>query len=427
MQNPVKDRGVLGLPQVIALYTGAVLGSGILILPGLAAELSGPASLVAWGLMALLVVPMALTMGFLAARYPDAGGVSSFVSRAFNPEIGSLVGWFFLLSTVVAAPVIALTGAGYLCAATGLGEGAKFLVATAMLGTALLVNYLGMRMTGQVQVAVVLTIIIVLVVAIAGSVPAISMDNFFPFLPNGWMSVGHTAAVIFWCFLGWEAISHISGEFADPQRDTVRGTLVAAAIVSILYILSAIVVIGTLSYGAALSDTSLVHIIRAAFGPVGAVVAGIAALFICIAPAIAYTGAASRLTCSLARNGFAPGLLAWRSAKYRSPAGGLLFLAASYAVILLVSYAGAVPLSVLIQVPSGTFILTYVGGCAAGIVLLKGSRWGVHVSIVSLLLTGAIFLFVGWAVLYPLAITAIWCIFMAVTGRYRGILAIRPS
>ncbi|OPX62052.1 MULTISPECIES: APC family permease [unclassified Methanoregula] len=427
MQDPVKDRGVLGLPQVIALYTGAVLGSGILILPGLAAELSGPASLVAWAMMALLVVPMALTMGFLAARYPDAGGVSSFVARAFNPEIGSLVGWFFLLSTVVAAPVIALTGAGYLCAATGLGEGAKFLVATAMLATALLVNYLGMRMTGQVQVAVVLTIIIVLVVAIIGSVPAISMENFFPFLPNGWMSVGHTAAVIFWCFLGWEAISHISGEFADPQKDTVRGTLVAAAIVSILYILSAIVVIGTMSYGAALSDTSLVHIIRAAFGPAGAVVAGIAALFICIAPAIAYTGAASRLTCSLARNGFAPRLLAWRSATYHSPAGGLLFLAASYAVILLVSYAGAVPLSVLIQVPSGTFILTYVGGCAAGIVLLKGSRWGVPVSIVSLLLTGAIFLFVGWAVLYPLAITAIWCVFMAVTGRYRGILANGPS
>ena len=427
MQDPVKEPSVLGLPQVIALYTGAVLGSGILILPGLAAELSGPASLVAWGLMALLVVPMALTMGFLAARYPDAGGVSSFVAKAFNPEIGSLIGWFFLLSTVVAAPVIALTGAGYLCVATGQGEGAKFLVATVMLGTALLVNYLGMRMTGQVQVAVVLTIIIVLVVAIAGSVPAISMDNFLPFLPNGWMSVGHTTAVIFWCFLGWEAISHISGEFADPQRDTVRGTLVAAAIVSTLYILSAIVVIGTMSYGAALSDTSLVHIIRAAFGPAGAVVAGIAALFICIAPAIAYTGAASRLVCSLARNGFAPRLLARRSVQYRSPAGGLLFLAASYAVILLVSYAGAVPLSVLIQVPSGTFILTYVGGCAAGIVLLKGCRWGVPVSIISLVLTSAIFFFVGWAILYPLAIIAIWCIFMAVTGKYRGMRVIRPS
>jgi amino acid efflux transporter len=237
------------------------------------------------------------------------------------------------------------------------------------------------------------------------------------------MSVGHTAAIIFWCFLGWEAISHISGEFADPRRDTVRGTLVAAAIVSTLYILSAIAVIGTGSYGAALSDTSLGHIIGAAFGPAGAVVAGIAALFICIAPAIAYTGAASRLACSLAKNGFAPRLLAWRSATYRSPAGGLLFLAVSYAVLLIVSYAGAVPLSVMIQVPSGTFILTYVGGCAAGVVLLKHIRWGVPVSIVSLFLTGAIFFFVGWAVLYPLAITVVWFVYLAVTGRHHGIFS----
>lgn len=427
MQDPVINRGVLGLWQVIALYTGAVLGSGILILPGLAAGLSGPASLVAWGLMAVLVVPMALTMGFLSARYPDAGGVSSFVARAFNPQAGSLIGWFFLLSAVVAVPVIALTGAGYLCAATGLGEGAKYAVATVMLGVAILVNYYGMRMTGQIQVAVVLTILIVLAVAIAGSIPAISKDNFLPFLPYGWMSVGHTAAVIFWCFLGWEAISHISGEFTDPRRDTVRGTLAAAAIVSTLYLLCAIVVLGTRSYGAALSDTSLIHIIRTAFGPAGAVVAGIAALFICMAPAIAYTGAASRLACSLARNGFAPRLLARQSAKFRSPAGGLLVLAASYAVLLIISYAGTVPLSILIQVPSGTFILTYVGGCAAGIVLLKGCRGGVPVSIVSLLLTGGIFLFVGWAVLYPLAITAVWCIFMAAAGRLRGIFTIRPS
>jgi len=425
--DSLKTKGVLGLPQVVALYTGAVLGSGILILPGLAAELAGPASLVAWGLMALLVVPMALTMALLSARYPDAGGVSSFVSKAFNPRIGSLIGWFFLLSVVVGAPVLALTGAGYICAAAGLGDTFRLLIAIAILSAGILLNYRGMKITGQVQVAVVLTTIIVIGVTVMGSLTAIEPSNFTPFMPSGWESVGHASAVLFWCFIGWEAIAHISGEFENPQRDAIRGTLIAALIISILYFLTAFVVVGTHSYGPSLTDVSLVHIIRASFGPAGAVVAGIAALFICMAPAIAYTGAASRLAYSLSATGFAPHLLAKRSEKYNTPLGGLLFLSGCFAILLLVFSTRIVSLSTLIQIPAGTFILTYIGGCAAGIVLLKDSRPGVLISIISLILTGAIFLFVGWAILYPLAIALVWGIFMVITGRHRGIFSFPPS
>ena len=425
--DSLKTKGVLRLPQVVALYTGAVLGSGILILPGLAAELAGPASLVAWGLMALLVVPMALTMALLSSRYSDAGGVSSFVSKAFNPRIGSLIGWFFLLSVVVGAPVLALTGAGYICAAAGLGDTFRLLIAIAILSAGILLNYRGMKITGQVQVAVVLTTIIVIGVTVMGSLTAIEPSNFTPFMPSGWESVGHASAVLFWCFIGWEAIAHISGEFENPQRDAIRGTLIAALIISVLYFLTAFVVVGTHSYGPSLTDVSLVHIIKTSFGPAGAVVAGIAALFICMAPAIAYTGAASRLAYSLSASGFAPRLLAKRSEKYNTPLGGLLFLSGCFAILLLVFSTRIVSLSTLIQVPAGTFILTYIGGCAAGIVLLKDSRPGVSVSIISLILTGAIFLFVGWAILYPLAIALVWGIFMVITGRHRGIFSFPPS
>ncbi|MCK9632784.1 MAG: amino acid permease [Methanoregula sp.] len=422
MQDSLKTKGILRLPQVVALYTGAVLGSGILILPGLAAELAGPASLIAWGLMAVLVVPMALTMGLLSARYPDAGGVSSFVSKAFNPQLGSLIGWFFLLSVVVGAPVLALTGAGYVCAAASLGDTFRLLIAIAILSAGILLNYTGMKITGQVQVAVVLTTIIVIIVTLFGSFTAIEPANFTPFMPYGWESVGHASAVLFWCFIGWEAISHISGEFEDPQRDAIRGTLIAAAIISILYFLTAFVVVGTHSYGQALSDVSLVHIIKTSFGPSGAIVTGVAALFICMAPAIAYIGAASRLACSLATNGFAPHLLARRSEKYHTPLGGLLFLSVCFTILLIVFSTRLVSLSTLIQIPSGTFILTYIGGCAAGIVLLKDSRYGVMISVISLVLTIAIFLFVGWAVMYPLVITICWYFFIVIPRHQRELL-----
>lgn len=415
----MKPKGVLRLHQVVALYIGAVLGSGILILPGLAAELSGPASLLAWGLMAVLVVPMALTMGVLSARYPDAGGVSSFMANAFNPKIGSLFGWFFFFSVVVGAPVLALTGAGYVCTSAGLGDTFRLLIATAILSAGIILNYTGMKLTGQVQVAVVLTTIIVIITTIFGSFTTIKPANFFPFMPYGWESVGHASAVMFWCFIGWEAISHISGEFENPQRDAIRGTLIAAAIISILYFLTAFVVVGTHSYGPALSDVSLVHIITKSFGQSGAIVAGLAALFIFMAPAIAYIGAASRLACSLAANGFAPQYLARRSGKFHTPLGGLLFLSGCFAILLLVFSTRIVTLSTLIQIPSGSFILTYMGGCAAGIFLLRGTMVGVIISIVSLILTTSIFLFVGWAIVYPLIITFFWSIFMITSAKLK--------
>jgi amino acid efflux transporter len=306
-----------------------------------------------------------------------------------------------------------------MCAAAGLGDTFRLLIATAILSAGILLNYTGMKITGQVQVAVVLTTIIVIVVTIIGSLTAIQPSNFTPFMPSGWDSVGHASAVLFWCFIGWEAISHISGEFENPQRDAIRGTLIAAAIISILYFLTAFVVVGTHSYGPALTDVSLVHIIKTSFGPAGALIAGIAALFICMAPAIAYIGAASRLACSLATGGFAPHLLARKSEKYHTPLGGLLFLSGCFAVLLVVFSTRLVSLSMLIQVPSGTFILTYIGGCAAGIVLLKDSRSGVLVSIISLILTSIIFLFIGLAVIYPLVITITWSLVIVTRQRHR--------
>jgi amino acid efflux transporter len=414
------SKGTLKLPQIIALYTGAVLGSGILILPGLAADIAGPASLIAWGLMGLLVIPMALTMALLSAKYPDAGGVSTFVTKALNPQIGSLIGWFFLLSVVVGAPVLALTGAGYISAALGLGEFWRLAIAIMILAAGIALNYVGMKMTGQVQIVVVLTTLIVLIVTIAGSLTSIDAENFSPFIPYGWESVGVASTAIFWCFIGWEAVSHISAEFENPRRDAIKGTIIAAAIISVIYFLTAFVVVGTHSYGPAITDVSLVHIIKVSFGQAGAMVAGFAALFICMAPAIAYIGAASRLASSLASNGFAPSVLSRKSAKYNTPVGGLIFLSVCFGILLFVFSTQTVSLSTLIQIPSGTFILTYVGGCIAGIILLKNNRFGRIISAVSLILTVTIFLFVTWAILYPLVITACWSAFMFLSKKHVG-------
>jgi amino acid efflux transporter len=418
---PVKFKATLKLPQIIALYIGSVLGSGILIIPGVVAEISGPASLFAWGLMTVLVLPMALTIGLLSANYPNIGGVSYFVSKAFNPHIGSLIGWFFTMAVVVGAPVLALTGSGYLCTALGLGDIHRLLIAIVILLVGLFTNYFGLKITGQLQVAVVLTTLIVLIVTISGSLFKIKQENFTPFMPNGWVSVGFTSTILFWCFIGWEAVSNMSAEFKNPKRDAVIGTIFSAVIVSLIYFLTALIVVGTHSYGLTLSDTSLVYIIKNTFGTLGAIIAGFAALFICIAPAIAYIGAISRLVYSLAENGYAPKLLSFLSNKHITPVGGLVFLAICFAVLLAVFSTRIVSMPTLVQIPSAAFILTYIGACAAGIKLLKNSRFGTIISYISFTLSSVILLFVEWTILYPAIIAVLWVAYRLLSKQSLGV------
>ena len=418
MNNSVEFKATLRLPQIIALYVGSVLGSGILIIPGVAAEIAGPASLISWGIMTLLVLPMALTMGLLSAKYPNAGGVSSFVADAFNPHIGSLVGWFFLMAVVVGAPVLALTGSGYLCTALGLGDKLRLNIAAAILLTGLLINYFGMKLAGKIQIAVVLTTVIVLVTTIVSSITTVKAENFMPFTPNGAGSIGYATTVLFWCFIGWEAVSHISIEFKNPKRDAIRGTIIAAVVVSIIYFLTAYIVVGTHSYGANITDAALIYIIKNSFGLYGAVIAGAAALFICVAPAIAYIGAASRLAYSLSINGYAPKSLSSLSRRYNTPIGGLIFLAVCFTFLLIIFAGRIATMSTLIQIPSAAFILTYLAGCAAGVKLLEDSKTGSFISLVSLVLTAAILFFAKWTIFYPIIIAIFWFIYCLIAKKF---------
>lgn len=403
-QSQIKSKSLnqsIGMPQAIALYISAVLGSGILLVPGLAAEVAGPASLVAWGLMIILILPMALSMGLLSARFPNAGGVSHYVTLAFGEKAGALVGWFFLLSVPIGAPVAALTGAGFLTSASGMGEVARILIAALTIIAALLINWIGMKLAGVIQVTVVILITVVLLFAFFAAVPYMSVENMTPFAPHGFASIGKAGALLFWCFIGWEAVSHLSEEFKNPERAAIKGVTVASLIVGVLYFMTALATVATNSYRIAVSETSLVWIISNQLGSYGAVFTGLTGLFICMATSIAYVGAASRVAYALSRQGAAPRFMGKISNKYHTPIGALAFLLVCFIVVLFLYSSGLISLTTLIQLPNASFILTYLGGCAAGVRLLKGNRFGMWISGISLLATAIIFPFTGFAMLYP--------------------------
>lgn len=397
----------LSLPQIVALYIGAVIGSGVLLIPGLAAEKAGPASIIAWLVMSVLVIPMAITMGLLSARHPSSGGVSHFVRLAYGDRFGNMTGWFFLLSVPIGAPILSVTGSKYVAVLLQWGDAQVYATAALILISVLVMNIVGLHVAGKVQTIVVSLILAILLLAIATSLPHYETANFTPFAPNGWLSVVQAAGLMFWCFIGWEAVTHLSEEFVDPQKNAIKGVLWSAGIVALLYFGVAFMTVSTHSYGNGLSAASLSVMVQLSLGPVGGWIVAATALFICIATANAYISAASRIAYSLSQQGIAPKWFGVLHPKYRTPVGGLSFLALCFTLVLTVLALGWIDLARLIELPNATFFATYIGGCFAGIRLLKESKIGKLASWVSLVVTLGLYPFLGWSALYPLVIMAV--------------------
>ena len=238
-------RRVLTLRQVVALYVSSVLGSGILVLPGLAAQLAGPGSLVAWVVLAAGSYPFAVTF-----RHPlgAPAGVRRHLRlhrEAFGVPAANVTGWLFLLWYVAGAPAVTLIAASYLGYAFPLGPAGSTLAAAGVVTAAYLANLRGIRFSGRVQVAVVAAIVGLLAAAVALSAGSVEARSFRPFLPHGWLPVGTAGALIFWSFLGYENVSNMAGELRDPERDLHRGALASVVLVGALYLAVALVTVGT--------------------------------------------------------------------------------------------------------------------------------------------------------------------------------------
>lgn len=257
--------------------------------------------------------------------------------------------------------------------------------------------------------AVVAGILAILCLMIIGALPHLKMVHFEPFMPYGIMSIGKASTILFWCFIGWEAVSNLSEEFVHPEKDVRRATLISALVIGGIYFITAIAVVGTNSYQNQ-SQAALVNVAGEAFGHIGAVLIGIASLLICLATVVAYTGASSRLVYSLSENGHAPKWFGKRSERDGTPLGGIAFLLLCFICVMALYTLRLISLTDLIQLPNATFLLNYLGGCAAGVVLFKNERTKLMVSLISLLSTVIMFLFVGWAIIYPIAIVMVMMI-----------------
>jgi amino acid efflux transporter len=388
--------------HAVALYVSSVLGSGVLVLPGLAAGLAGPASLLAWALLCLASYPFAFTFASLSARNPESGGVYSFAKEAFGMHGAAVAGWLFGLWYIAGAPAVTLIAASYLGYAFPLGRLEIHLIACIVIIVPYVINLRGIVFSNRIQSGIVAIMIALIVLAVAFSIPSVKAASFSPFFPKGLLPVGTAAALIFWSYLGYENVSNVAEEFKNPKRDFHRSVLVSVVLVGLLYLSVAYVTVGTRAFAAGGSVAPFAAIFSNVLGFYGAAGTAILAVLIIFGLVNAYTTGMSRVVLAVARDGSLPGVFARVSGSTGAPVESLTLLMGLSLAMLIVYYVFDVDLKTALLIPSAAAVLVYVIGSAAGTKLLNAQGGKRALPWISLVISIAVLPFVG-----PLALVAL--------------------
>ena len=363
------QQGTLSVPRGAALYVGALIGPGLLLVPALAAQAAGPASIVAWTVLLVLSAPLAITFAALGVKHPVAGGVAAYVREGFGESAAAVTGAWFMTAVVIGGPAVALIGGYYVADLTGSGTTTAVGVGLAMFGVVLAANAFGLRVSSGFQLGLSAVLVAVVAVAVGIALPSRAGNNWTPFAPHGWWAVGTAANILMWLFIGWEAMAQLAGEFRSPAKQLPRAMGLAFGVIAVLYVgLAAATITVTAGTG---SKVPLADLIAVGFGRAGRDATAVLAVALTMGTMNVYVGGSARLAAALAQEGALPGWLAGDA--YRSvPRRPLAVLAILSTVLLLALAAGVSSTADLIRATSACFIAVYVLALASAVRILDG-------------------------------------------------------
>lgn len=407
--DAVHHEGRIGLPSASALYIAAVLGTGILALPGLAADAAGPASIVAVGIVFALSVPLAGTFAALAARHPDAGGVATYVRLALGPTAARMAGYWFFFGVAFGAPVVAMLGGEYLAAVTALPRSAAGLIALGFFVVTIALAWIGLRVSGAVQLALTALLVALVVLVVATGAPRADAANLEPFLPHGWAGIGLAVSLFVWAFAGWEAITHWAGEFRNPRRTIPLATAIAVVVVGVAYLALQVVTVLVLGAQGGSGVVPLIDLLAVTLPGIGpAIVAGVAVIVV-TGVLNAYLPAFANLAASLGRDGHLPRWFARGAEPGAVPRRALLLTAALVVLYLGVLLALGLDLEVFVLIHTSSMVAVYLLGMVAAVRLLDRFSAGWWMAVVSCVLVAGLVVLAGGNLLVPaiLAVVAV--------------------
>lgn len=252
--NPRKKSvvpGRLGLPTASALVIGSVIGTGVFGIPS-ALAMFGPISLVAFVLVTIGALALAIVFGWLAQRIPGSGGPYLYARDAFGDFAGFLTGWSYWVTAWAgnAAIVVALTGYVEVFVNKDHNIWWSIVIATAGLWIPVLINVVGIRTLGAAQaIFTVLKVVPLVFIAIVGLF-FLKGANFGAFNSSGtsaWSAIAGAGAIVLFAYLGIETASVAAGRVRNPERNVRRATVWGTIICAVIYVLGTLVVFGTVS------------------------------------------------------------------------------------------------------------------------------------------------------------------------------------
>lgn len=360
----------LGLMGVFSIAAGAMISSGLFILPGLAFAKAGPSVVISYFLAGLLMIPSMLSNAELATAMPKSGGSYFFVERSLGPVMGTFAGFANWLAIALKA-TFAMVGIGAL-ATFFFPNGGDLTIKLVAAGTCLLfllVNILSVKGTGGLQIGLVVGLIAILVAFVVKALPFVQPQQYSPFAPFGVKSIFVVAGMVFVSFGGLTKVIDVSEEVRDGSKNIPLGMFLAFFVVNILYVLVVFAAVGVLSpevLSGSLAPIALAG--KAVAGVAGEVLIGIGAFLAFATTANAGLLSASRTPMAMSRDGLVPQFLSKSSRRFHTPhfsllltAGFMLFVIFALSIEDLVKTASTIMIVMFILMNASVVIMRHSG------------------------------------------------------------------
>lgn len=388
----------LGAFELTFLGIGAIIGTGIFLLTALGAERAGPGLLLSFFIAGLVCVFAALAYAELTAMAPVAGSAYSFAYLSVGEWLAWLVGWNLILEYTAAAAAVAAGWAGYINGLlahydlalplwlrtgyfTNTETGGINLLAVLLVGfiAALLVR--GTRESARLNAFLVGAKLIGLLIFIAVTVTFFSPDKLSPFMPYGFWATEQdglvrgvlaAASLIFFAYVGFDAVSTAAEETVNPQRNIPIGVIASIVICTLIYLLVILSALGAVHYKALAGNPEpLAYVMRTlGYEQLGNVIALIAIFALPTVIMVMLYGQ-TRIFFVMARDGLIPRSLTRLHTRYHTPAR-LSWLTAALVAIL----AGLLPLDQIAEMSNtGTLFAFIVVAIAVMLLRHQQPNW----------------------------------------------------
>ncbi|WP_230742862.1 APC family permease [Methanooceanicella nereidis] len=233
--------GSLGVLDLVGLGVGGTIGSGIFVVPAVAAQMAGPSSLLSWVLCSISFGAVLACLTLLSTKYAISGAFYTLFFKAFDRRLARLIILDYVISGIFGMATIA-AAIGENVSVSFINENIFLIGIIILFG---LINLLGIVISAWVEDVLTALKILPLILVSILLLPFIDTGNFTPFAPAGNLAFLGSAVIVYWCYTGFEVSAIPSGSVKDPKKNVPLSLMLVFIIVTLIYFIVNFVLIGS--------------------------------------------------------------------------------------------------------------------------------------------------------------------------------------